>query len=169
MRKFILCLEDWAENPAKECDARVVSFSRRHTSFDHPDGWYDGDRRPRTMGGYRRQLKAGTAFELSYFEHGNCVWSLRGEGPQCRWDSVGLAGILFLPDYVKESHKTYAKREEWARNFLEYYTDWCNGEVYIMFEEIDGDLDDPYSVSGCDVDTVARERAGGDEFELVWR
>jgi len=118
--------DDFPDNPA-ECDGwKLHSFSHRHASFKHPDHFdVDEDKE------LAAKLKNGLAFWLAYFEHGNCVWSISGEGPQCRWDSVQRAGILIWED--DESNigaKSYEDRSEDARRFLSRYTAWCNGEVY---------------------------------------
>lgn len=112
-----------AEDPASEEDGygfRVCSFSDRHRAFTHPDDVPDG----------------GHRWVLSYAEHGRCQWSLRGEGYQCPFDSVDVAGVLVwmgeasdLPDPDKS-----------ARAFLEEYTAWCNGDCYgFTLTDEDGD------------------------------
>ncbi len=63
------------------------------------------------------------SFLLSYFEHGNCLWSLSGEGIPCQWDTVNSAGILIAPTAHEANTDT-------ARAILKEYTDWCNGESY---------------------------------------
>jgi len=110
----------------------LYSFSSRHLSHRSPDHFL-----PPSIG-LRRKLKAGTAFLLSYFEHGNCVWSLQDEGPQCEWDSVKCAGILLWEHPVGDmGAKTYEDRAKDARSFLETYTAWCNGEVYgFMIDDV---------------------------------
>lgn len=64
------------------------------------------------------------AFRLSYFEHGSCVWSLQGQGPQCEFDSVSFAGVLVIEGDDDFDFESYAK------SALEEYTSWCNGDVY---------------------------------------
>jgi hypothetical protein len=44
--------------------------------------------------GLRSKLRTGLAFFASYYQHGRCVWFLPGEGPNCPWDSVRVAGLL---------------------------------------------------------------------------
>lgn len=107
---------------------KPVSFNRRHSNFDHP--WhYDLSRREFIW--LRRKIQVGLAFWLSYYEHSLCRWSLRGEGPRCRWDCVDVAGILIWtgkPSGI--GAKTHEDRASDARRFLEAYTDWCNGSCY---------------------------------------
>jgi hypothetical protein len=107
---------------------KPVSFGRRHSNFEHPDNFC---LTKRANLGLRRKLQVGLAFWLSYYEHGRCNWSLRGEGHQCRWDSVDVAGILIWTGNPSDlGAKSYEDRAKDARNFLEEYTDWCNGDCY---------------------------------------
>lgn len=100
---------------------KVVSFSRRHKNYDDPDSYFPADI------GLRRRFATGTAFLLDYYEHCDCCWSLSRTGPECRFDTVHGAGILFLddPNAIKP-----ANRREEARRFLLHYSDWCNGRGY---------------------------------------
>jgi hypothetical protein len=126
-----------AERPESGYDGwKPISFGRRHTNFEHPDA-YRLDKRENA--GLRRKLDVGLAFWLSYYEHGLCRWSLRGEGPQCPWDAVNMAGILIWSGKPSDiGAKSYAERAQDARLFLEEYTDWCNGECYWFRLEEDG-------------------------------
>jgi hypothetical protein len=121
---------------------KPTSFCQRHHNFQHPDNFC---LRERKNIGLRRKLHVGLAFWLSYYEHGLCKWSLRGEGPQCRWDSVNTAGLLIwtgLPGDM--GAKTYQDRATDARNFLDEYTDWCNGNCYWFSLEDAGQSLDSY-------------------------
>jgi hypothetical protein len=105
---------------------KIVSFGRNHVNHDDYEKYFEYTSEgwaPKI--GLRRQLATGTAFLLSYYEHGLCKWSLSGEGPQCRWDSVGMAGIYWLPSDVPKD-----RRETYARGAMEEYTNWCNGNCY---------------------------------------
>jgi len=87
-----------AECPSEWESWRLVSFSHRHIGYENPAGYCKGLDAfgcpiPTSIG-LARKLETGTAFWLSYYEHGLCRWSLMGEGPQCRWDSTRIAGIL---------------------------------------------------------------------------
>lgn len=135
-----------AENPANyDGQWTIYSFGRRHCNYKDPDDFFESrkvDGRwvhvPKSIG-LRRKLETGTAFLLSYYEHGACQWSLAGTGPQCQWDSVSFAGLLVWEHPVKDmGAKTYAEREKDAEQFLETYTNWCNGYVYgyIIEEEV---------------------------------
>lgn len=117
------------ERPDSTYDGwKPISFSRRHNNFVHPDHYCLS--KPENIG-LRRKLEVGLAFWLSYYEHGLCRWSLRGEGPQCHWDSVDIAGLLVWTGKPSDiGAKSYEDRTTDARNFLEEYTDWCNGNCY---------------------------------------
>jgi len=117
------------ERPDSTYDGwKPISFCRRHSNFEHPANYCLNKRENM---GLRRKLQVGLAFQLSYYEHGLCTWSLRGEGPQCRWDSVDIAGLLIWTGRPTDmGAKTYEDRRIDARNLLEEYTDWCNGNCY---------------------------------------
>ncbi len=121
-----------AESPA-DCDGwQPYSFSRKHGNYRDPealglvDSWGEGPPNPELQA----KLDSGLAFALSYFEHGNCIWSLKGTGPQCRWDNVQFAGILIWDADDADWFKSYEEREADAKRFLESFTSWCNGEAY---------------------------------------
>jgi hypothetical protein len=77
------------------------------------------------------KIENGLAFRLQYFEHGLCRWDLAGQGPQCRWDSVQFAGMLILVNpWDGWEELNFNQKQKWAQNFLEVYTNWCNGCCY---------------------------------------
>ena len=129
MKTVTLMNDDSPENPADFRGAwKLYSFSRKFASFEDPENFFP-DGKPSI--GLRRKLDTGLAFVLSYFEHGNCVWSRKGTGPQCQWDNVQVAGILIWEHKPKDmGAKSYDDRAKDADGFLEMYTCWCNGEVY---------------------------------------
>lgn len=101
---------------------RLVSFNRRHRGHESPDNWFEGDAALAT----RDRLKAGEVFVLSCYQHSGTVWSLKGEGPQCRWDTAQVAGVLVCDDPA-QLPEGYEAREKSARAFVTYFTAWCNG------------------------------------------
>ncbi|WP_169979811.1 hypothetical protein [Tautonia rosea] len=123
-----------AECPSEWEGWRLVSFSHRHRSYEAPERYCKGlDEAGYPLPahiGLSRMLDTGTAFWLSYYEHGLCRWSLMGEGPYCRWDSTRVAGILLWERPPPELPSGYQPREADARRFLDIYTDWANGQVY---------------------------------------
>lgn len=113
-------LDDWSEM------GTILSLNRRHSNFD-PEG-------------IDAALKSNAdAVPLSYFEHGQCRWSVAGElpaGTRCPWDSVSFAGI-WLPDAdTLAAARHYGGRtrcffmRKRARQACDAYTGWCNGEIY---------------------------------------
>lgn len=81
------------------------------------------------------------AVALSYFEHGNCIWSAGGDKPRgtegdWQWDGVDFAGVWQPDKCVRESYdeKLHGDRREWFRaqaaSTCEEYTKWVNGECY---------------------------------------
>lgn len=165
--------DDSPENPSDYSGWKVFSFSNRHRNFTHPDklglGALGPDNKPIVHNpGLRRKMDVGLAFLLSYYEHGPCQWSLMGHGPQCRFDSVRIAGLLVWGQPPQDlGPKTYAEREKDAEQFLQTYTNWCNGWVYgYRFDDPSNKID-----ASCygfyDLDQMFREiaeAAGGHEL-----
>lgn len=123
--------DDCAESPAdNDGQWKPYSFSHRHSNFTDPsDLGFDEDGHPEKE--LQAKLDAGLAFTLSYFEHGQCVWSIQGDGPQCRWDNVSFAGLLVWEHEEDDiGATTYEDRRKDAAAFIERFTLWCNGEVY---------------------------------------
>lgn len=152
-----------AEDPSRWDSWRVVSFNRRHSAYDDPDNYiktvYDAnDRIDHFSGaniGITRKLQVGTAFLLSYSEHGLCQWKLSGEQWADTWDSCSTAGMLIWEGKPSELGKTLEERQDIARSFLETYADWCNGNVHgwsVEAYEI-RPLDDPDSDDSDDFET----------------
>ncbi|MGE3818896.1 MAG: hypothetical protein AB7I30_05630 [Isosphaeraceae bacterium] len=144
------CPHDWT-------GWRLVSFGRRHPTYADPDRYYAGldargDPIPAQVG-LRRRLAVGTAFWLSYYEHGSCRWSLIDEGARCPWDGVRLAGILLWEGPKRDLPGSRLQRSEYARKFLDAYTAWSNGETfrYLITSETGEVLD----ASGGHVDPEA--------------
>lgn len=124
------------ENPigqSGDSRERIVSFNKKHLSYADPEEFFDWT--PEGMVpkiGLRRQLETGCAVLLDYYEHGNCLWSLAGFGPQCRWDTSRGAGIYWLPTDVPKD-----QREKYAESAMDEYSDWCNGTCYYYSIEDD--------------------------------
>jgi hypothetical protein len=125
--------DDCPDDPSID-DWKVYSFNRRHHNNAQPGdvGFVEDDDGLLVIGpDLQAKLKSGLAFQLSYYEHGQCAWSLSGEGPQCRWDSVRFAGLMvWEQDEGNMGAKSYEDRRKDAQQFIERYTQWCNGEVY---------------------------------------
>jgi hypothetical protein len=113
-------LDDWSEM------GTILSLNCRHGNFD-PEG-------------INAAIEGNPdAVPLSYYEHGQCLWSVAGElpaHPHCLWDSMLFAGV-WLPDIdTLESARPYGGRtrhhfmRKRARQACDTYTQWCNGEIY---------------------------------------
>lgn len=164
MKTLTLMADDSPSDPLEYTGWKLCSFNRRHVGYQGPDEFL-----PPSLG-LRRKLEVGTAFMLSYYEHGLCRWSLQGQGPQCQWDTTRTAGILLWEGDLKDLPKGYDKREKWAESMLETYTCWCNGEVYGYSIEEDGVQGDScFGFYGNDLDYMAEQVRGlinGDEVEI---
>jgi len=124
--------DECPSNPLEDCDAMgsIFSFSTRHGNHINQEQVEE----------YVEEYGEDAVF-LSYFEHGNCLWGVKGTMsgmPDFRWDGVGTAG-LWIPDdclleeaknMEKGSPERVAKMEEWAGQACTVYTQWCNGEAY---------------------------------------
>jgi len=135
MKRVTLSIDDCQRDPPEGMGWKLYSFSSRHVSHEHPGKFFHDESDYEEETEYHKEIKAklasGLAFICSYFEHGNCIWSLEGSGPQCRWDNVSKAGILvFEEDEDNMGAKSYQDRELDAAAFLEVYTCWCNGDIY---------------------------------------
>lgn len=132
------------ECPCDDGDGRwqVYSFNTRHVRFKHPDEFTNDPE-------IERKLKVGLAFLLSYHEHGLCQWALKGEAHPCPWDTVGIAGIAVWEEEEDAlGPKTYQERQQDARNFMEEYTAWSNGQCFRFTLTSDESEEDEPSI-GC--------------------
>jgi len=123
--KSITLFNDDDENPCNWGGWKLHSFGRKHVNYESPEKFF-----PASIG-FRRKLQTGTAFILSYSEHGACSWHLKDKG--CRsdpFDTVGTAGVLIYEGKLKELPKSFEDRQKMASDFCDTYTSWCNGEIY---------------------------------------
>jgi len=125
--------DDCPEDPNGDDGWKAYSFSNRHNNYKDPESIFEED----DDGTYgpdadlQKKLDSGLAFWLDYFEHGQCMWSLAGEGPQCRWDTSRQAGLLVWEhDEGDLGPETVEDRRKDAKAFIDRYTQWCNGEIY---------------------------------------
>jgi hypothetical protein len=115
-------------NPLEDCDemGAILSLNRKHCNFDRE--------------GVEEAIENNPdAVPLSYFEHGQCLWSVAGELPPaacCPWDSVSFAGVWLPDEQTLASARNYggSTRRHFmckrARQACEVYSQWCNGDVY---------------------------------------
>ena len=136
--KLFIEHDQFTDCPLDEEDGsgwKLVSFSRKHSNSEPIDNYYDFDSEAKTITAnaeLQAKIDAGTAFELSYFEHGEGCWFQRGTGHarrlQCQWDTVQVAGILLCSeDWTPAGDTTLEKVID---SILEEYNEWCNGHCY---------------------------------------
>jgi len=136
MTKFTLQLDydQSIESPCEWDGWKFYSFNSRHTNYRNINEFLFPSFDEKVKGkniGIQRKLDVGTAFLVSCYEHSGIVYSLKGEGMQCQWDTTGIAGILVWEHSPNDmGAKTYAERQEDARKFLEVYNSWCNGQCF---------------------------------------
>jgi hypothetical protein len=135
--KLQICHDSLTEQPDAGYDGwRLVSFGRKHASYEDPPKYVKAfDRRTKEVKaatiGLAKRLNVGLAFWLSYYEHGQGAWSLIGEGTQCRFDTAYLAGLLIWTGKAGDiGARTLEGRAEDARDFLDSYNAWANGETF---------------------------------------
>ena len=128
---------------------KLYSFCRDHKSYKNPEElgisecYRDG--RHTLSKALRNQLDSRKAFVVSYHKHGDVVWALPADIPKCRFDTVLTAGLLTnRPD----SLKTDAEAEKSAKQFLQAYTQWCNGDIWWYSWEAAGDENAEESCGG---------------------
>ncbi len=151
--KVSINYDEATESPCEWGGFTVHSFSPRHVNHIRPekigimlnadgDPWVSSKDEYGKPNEYKRLFDRGLMFALDLYQHGNCSWSLHGEGTQCRWDTSRCAGVIIL-DESEWKGKHWKTKEKAARAFLETYTKWCNGEVYYYtVEDEDGETVD---------------------------
>lgn len=105
---------------------RLVEFSHRHGVMD--SGTKRGERspfsEPEDVAPWAKENRF-IVYPVFKYEHGNVAYSTGSFS--CPWDS-GQSGFLLLS---REEWKRRGKRsDEFAKNVLESYASWCNGEIY---------------------------------------
>jgi hypothetical protein len=114
--KIDYCFYGW-EDPQNNSDWKVYSFSTRHNNFIHPSKL-----------DVKSKLESGLAFWLDCYQHGNTVWSLSGEGIQCRFDTARRGGIAIYEGDEDSIGKEDRKSD--CRKMLDEYNDYLNGQVF---------------------------------------
>lgn len=127
--RLILDHDDDVECPCENDGSwKLYSFDPRHTNYRD---YHEFIPEYGVNIGVQRKLNVGTAFLLSCYEHSGISYSLNGEMTHEPWDTKHTAGILVWEESPKNmGAKTYAEREQDARNFLEEYNHWVNGHCY---------------------------------------
>jgi hypothetical protein len=163
-----LTLEINHDNDTEQPDSgydgwRLVSFSKKHSNYEDPDKFVkrfdQGTVTPANIG-LAKKLDVGLAFWLQYYEHSLGRWDLKGEGPQCPWDTVLVAGLLIWTGKPGDiGAKTLEDRAKDARGFLESFNDWANGNCY-WFKLTDRSGKEIESISGLVGDEALSEVVG---------
>ncbi len=139
MRTIVL-IDDSPECPTEWDNWKLHSFNGRHTNYADPHQFIKkvdefGDVHPENIG-LARKLQTNLAFWLSYHEHGEGNFYLKGAAPSCPWDTTQVAGLLVYEG--KPGDIPADLREANARSFLDIYNAWANGHVY-GYDVIDDD------------------------------
>ena len=112
------------ERPDAYGIGKVVSFSNRHTAYQHPDSIDPED----------------TLATLSYYEHGLCKWMVGSStvSDYGHFDTVDVAGAIVWGDDVSESDREWYNGldPDEQRTILDLiaatYTEWANGDCYMF-------------------------------------
>lgn len=90
----------------------------------------------------RQAIDAGRAFLFEKYEHGLVCYALKGESSQVdrQWDVSPVAGFMWADD----DWGADVDIEDAARNFLETFTDWCNGNIWGIVHAWYGLVDDAW-------------------------
>jgi len=95
------------------------------------------------------------AVKIDKYEHSGVTYSLSGEGRQCRWDTshvwaVWLPNACLLVELKK--YKGQARRKkciEFARQAVETFNQWANGDVYCIVKETYNKDKEPIDYDTC--------------------
>lgn len=156
------------------------SFSTRHSNYKDPEelglSLEVRDGMPVIKNpGLRRKFERGLAFIVSCYQHGGIVWSIKGTGPQCRFDTAQIGGLLVWDNPPSDmGAKTPEDRRKDAESFLRTWNSWANGECYwYSIEDEDGETVDScggFIGSGDDLDYMweaIRSAVGGDDLDFA--
>lgn len=127
MKKVIITIDHDpdTEDPCTYSWWRLVSFDPRNTNHESVERY-----RPPSAA-LRLKLKRGLAYLLDRYDHSGTVWSLHGEGLQCKWDTAVNCGILLWQGKASTlGEREYDARAQRARAFLLGYNAWENGFCY---------------------------------------
>jgi hypothetical protein len=135
--------EMWAkaEQAAKEKDLADISPSYDKIMVEALPLWREARKRGEIGNPY--------AVSLDVYEHGGVMYSVSGEGMQCRWDTA-RGGAVWVPDDSCKQHiesfppeERAAKAQECARQACEEYNKWlagdCYGRIVVPYRRVDGE------------------------------
>jgi hypothetical protein len=75
------------------------------------------------------------ALPLSVYSHGGEVWSLRGEGMRCQWDTADFAGVWVPGESTREHLDSASARAAYAMVRRTQYTRG-RGKAYLLAEHV---------------------------------
>jgi hypothetical protein len=157
-------------NPADEDSQwRIVTFCERHRghvgkSEYVPDEADPENADPADLLIFKVKLAVGLIYPLRYSEHGLCRWDMGADLDDCD-------GLLIWQHPIDDmGAQTPQERRADAETFLEYYTCWCNGDMwgYVItpIVEEDGEeyeldeLGNCWGFYGCDSEYMLNEIKG---------
>ena len=123
---------DAPEHPQMFLSWELYSFSNRHSNYSSPEKYAHRLSRvnsPVSKASWLKKLNANTGFWLDCYQHSGIIWSMHGEGMQCRFDTAPWGGVL-VGNYSDLKKMTHSEREESARKALDIYNSYFNGAVF---------------------------------------
>lgn len=161
----LVSYDDFDDDPTGWGQFNIEQYDRNKIHYTSSEEHYTeaGKLRPELQA----KIRAGIAWPLEAYEHGNIRYSLSGEGMQCRFDTSGNIGMLFLKDVKGMSYK---EREQMARECLREYNAYCNGEVYtVQIKRDTGYIVSDYCGGITDIDEyIKQELPAGAEYEVEY-
>jgi hypothetical protein len=126
---------DWdMEGPDTWGNYKIIILKDRdhHAHEAYPDGIFTENENLTPAA--KSKLRAGTMFTITYQSYSSADgghYTLDGAIDGTRDDIDGF--IVFEPEYIKGT--SYEERKEYARQDLEQYTEWAQGNVYSYYIE----------------------------------
>lgn len=116
-------------------DPESLLWCRFESDDEDSDDFYGCGRLPFRHEDAGHEYDGPTGVFVSYFEHGLCRYGVADtmDGmPDFRWDGVKYAGFLEVNEDALEwwNGMTADEREQVARDTLEEYTEWANGNCF---------------------------------------
>jgi len=96
--------------------------------FEFVNGFTNRDRYCKLRGELPLEDLDKTWWLLNCYRHGGEVWSLAGEGYECRFDTSHYCGLLHLPS--KDPSEVGGDATAAARSVLDVYNEWVSGNCW---------------------------------------
>ena len=147
--------DDMADSPATWGSYEIVTFNCKLTTDEDADEYQtdNGKIKPE----YQAKLRAGKMVPIEYREHGNSTYYALEWRKDMTIESDGdypgeIDGFIIFTDEYADNFPDYARRYEMARQDLETYSEWANGEVYgYTLTDADGnEVDSLWGMYGFD-------------------